>query len=205
MRMDHRFHVNASFYIYGSLLLLILPFWWFAAMILCVLCHESFHILAAKMLGVRIHGIELTARGVIINTPPLSAVQELLCAAAGPIGGLMPVVLMRYFPELALIAIALTVYNLLPFYPLDGGRILRSILSISFPSGIGEKVHAIFEYIAAAAVAGLSCFLAYQLHVAFLLILLFLLPWLRRKIEKHLANKKQKRYNIPITDEGVTL
>ena len=46
---------------------------------------------------------------------------------AGPLCGAIPVFLSGRFQVLGIIAALLTVYNLLPFWPLDGGRILNEI------------------------------------------------------------------------------
>lgn len=67
--------------------------------------------------------------GAVIEGSFRSYSQEFLCAAAGPAAGALLAVLMhRHAPELAILSVLLTVVNLLPIYPLDGGRMLRAAL-----------------------------------------------------------------------------
>ena len=63
----------------------------------------------------------------------LSPVRELLAAAAGPVGSLSLMLMGRFFPRLALCGLVQGLFNLLPIYPLDGGRILRRALELALP------------------------------------------------------------------------
>ncbi|MBN1356313.1 site-2 protease family protein [bacterium] len=112
---------------------------------LSILFHEMAHALIARSKGIPIRGITLHVFGGVaemkqeVDDPK----SELKMAAAGPatsiaIGlffGLLTVLsgsifLKAMFGYLFYINIVLAVFNLIPGFPLDGGRILRAILWI---------------------------------------------------------------------------
>lgn len=116
-----------------------------------VLLHEFGHIFVAKKLGYISKKITLTILGGIaeINLPPkLSKKDEFLIAIAGPVVSLL---LAGFFYEIYrllpfdttwlksetlymayYVNLSLFFFNMLPIFPLDGGRILRSILGCKF-------------------------------------------------------------------------
>lgn len=99
--------------------------------LLCMLCHELGHLLALKLCRVRVERIRLTAAGAVIGTSCLSYKTELLCAAAGPLAGIvLGLSLIRVLPQTAVVSFLLSLVNLLPVFPLDGGRLLRAGLSL---------------------------------------------------------------------------
>ena len=108
-----------------------------------VLAHELSHALVARRFGVRVTSITLFIFGGAANLEeePKRARDEALIAAAGPvasllIGGVMLAVdalvaqpqLRALVGWLGFINITLGLFNLLPGFPMDGGRILRAIL-----------------------------------------------------------------------------
>lgn len=90
--------------------------------------HELGHCGAVLLCGGRIRALALTAQGAVLETTPLSYRQETLCALAGPATALLLLPLIRVFPWLAFWALVQGAYNLLPVYPMDGGRALRCAL-----------------------------------------------------------------------------
>jgi Zn-dependent protease len=116
------------------------------AFFLCLLLHEFGHALVARKLNIPVRGITLFLFGGVAEIEePRSAGREFAMAIAGPIvsavlaaglgllaavglyaGWQPPVVLVLTY--LAYINTAVLVFNLIPAFPLDGGRILRSIL-----------------------------------------------------------------------------
>jgi len=114
---------------------------------LSIIFHEMSHSLVARKFGIAIKGITLFIFGGVaeMKQEPPSPKAEFFMAAAGPLSSLL-LALMFYalsqlarnagWPEpvdgilryLAWINGMLAVFNLVPAFPLDGGRILRSVL-----------------------------------------------------------------------------
>ncbi len=125
-----RFEIRGSFYLLAALWLLLIPLRWVLGMVLTALIHELGHIAAIRLTRGTIHALELSAGGARIVTGPMEPGQELLCALAGPLAGGCVMLLWRCFPEAALAALMQTTFNLLPIYPLDGGRAIRAARNI---------------------------------------------------------------------------
>ncbi|MFW7377570.1 MAG: site-2 protease family protein [Oligoflexus sp.] len=114
---------------------------------LSIVIHEFFHALVGKRYGMPISGITLFVFGGVaeMKEEPVSAKSEFWMAIAGPMASLViagvsyfgfrsainlqwsPIVIgvLNYLWQINLI---LVLFNLIPAFPLDGGRILRSIL-----------------------------------------------------------------------------
>jgi len=108
-----------------------------------VILHEVAHALGARHYRLPIKGITLFIFGGVaeMSDEPPSAKAEFWMAIAGPImslvvGGLCAAATLAALPKavaevvgwLALINVVLALFNLVPAFPLDGGRVLRSIL-----------------------------------------------------------------------------
>ena len=107
-----------------ALLCYLMPLRAAGAFLLASLVHELGHLGAICLCGGRLRGISLGARGAVIEVEGLAPRQEFLCALAGPGAGLMLLGAGRLLPMTALMALGHSIYNLLPIYPLDGGRAL---------------------------------------------------------------------------------
>lgn len=95
--------------------------------------HEGGHLFAMRLLGVTCYGMELRGTGAVIHTGDTSPGKEALCAAAGPAVNLLLLLLtFRLLPAMALVNFLLLLWNLLPLYPLDGGRLLHLLLAALF-------------------------------------------------------------------------
>ncbi|HEU4727480.1 MAG TPA: site-2 protease family protein [Kofleriaceae bacterium] len=105
-----------------------------------VLLHELGHALVARRLGVYVSGIELSFFGgaAKMTQMPRKASHEIEIAAAGPAVSLMLAgaglglgVLLHspLFGMIGWINLVLAGFNLIPALPMDGGRILRALLS----------------------------------------------------------------------------
>ena len=105
-----------------------------------MLLHELGHAVVARRLGVHVESIELSFLGgaAKMTSLPRTAVHELAIAAAGPavsialaaLGlGLGAVTGLEVVALIGWVNVVIAVFNLVPALPMDGGRILRALLS----------------------------------------------------------------------------
>lgn len=90
--------------------------------------HELSHGLAVTLQGGVIHQVHLGLNGATLETCGLSYRAEAISALAGPVSGFLLAIFSPVNPWLGFWGIILGLYNLLPVYPMDGGRALRCAL-----------------------------------------------------------------------------
>lgn len=143
-RAHRRIEVEVSFVAFLCVYYYCDPANTFFPFLTAAVLHEAGHLVVLRCLGVRVDRLCLRAQGAILFTEPLSYRKELLAAMGGPcVNFLLLLFFARRLPIFALVNLCLLVYNLLPVYPLDGGRILRALLSLLLPTvaaNIAEKV-----------------------------------------------------------------
>jgi Zn-dependent protease len=126
------------------------------ALFTCVLLHEFGHAFAARGFGIRTPDITLLPIGGVarLDRIPEKPSQELLVAVAGPlvnvvIAAALIFVVHEVAPldqldsienpriellgKLATVNIMLVLFNLIPAFPMDGGRVLRALLAMAMP------------------------------------------------------------------------
>lgn len=124
----------------------------FLGVFVCVLLHEYGHAMAARRYGVVTRDITLLPMGGVarLDKIPEAPLQQLVIALAGPLvnvviavglglglrfsdempGSLRELESSGFFPRLLLINAGLVAFNLLPAFPMDGGRVLRALLAL---------------------------------------------------------------------------
>ena len=137
---------------------LILPLQWIFAIVLAALFHELCHYLAIRCCGGKILGAAAGINGARLQVSGLSQGQELICALAGPIGGLVLLFGIRWFPRIAICGVCQSMFNLLPVYPLDGGRALQCGMELILPIHQAERVCLWVRRICLAVVIGLGIY-----------------------------------------------
>lgn len=121
----------------------------------CIVAHEFGHILVARSLGIRTRDVMLLPIGGVasLERMPEKPWHELAIAVAGPLvniiialalvpgvlwsGGVETLTTVRddasgggFIVTLAAVNVWLVVFNMIPAFPMDGGRVLRAILAM---------------------------------------------------------------------------
>ena len=126
--------------------------------------HECAHSFAAARLGFRLNRVVLTPFGATISgdLSGISLKDEIYVATAGPLCNLITALffaaLWWLFPDTYAFtdtAFYLSLYvgagNLLPFYPLDGGRVLRAVIAMKTGEKTAETICRSITFAAGAA------------------------------------------------------
>ncbi|MBN8852032.1 MAG: hypothetical protein BGO55_26370 [Sphingobacteriales bacterium 50-39] len=150
------------------------------AVCVCVLLHEAGHAIVASRFGIRARNIVLLPIGGIasIEKFPANPFQELMISLAGPVVNLLIALLIwapatphdsfrtlpgnfdvtpwqAFFYLLRIANLGLALFNLIPAFPMDGGRILRALLAFRLNYVRATTVAAITsKVIAVALIAG---------------------------------------------------
>lgn len=136
---------EGGFLVLLAAMLLLLPLQWVLAAVLAACLHECCHYLAIRALGGEVYGLRLGFGGAKMEAAPLPPGKELVAALAGPVGSASLVVLSRWLPRLAVCGFVHCVFNLLPLFPFDGGRVLRGLLALILPMDRAERAFSVSQ------------------------------------------------------------
>lgn len=191
----------------------------YAMIMLFALIHELGHLLAGILMGMKPEKIELMPFGVSISFKikveeynkkikkgNILEIKKILVALAGPLTNFIIIIIasninIDLFKALIIIYtnFLIMIFNLLPIYPLDGGRILKGILHINFGIQKSEFYTNIISKITVTIITILSSVLILYIHnIAIALIDMYL--WylvikediIYKKREKILENINKK-------------
>jgi len=191
------------------------------AVFLCVVLHEFGHALTARRYGIKTRDIILLPIGGVarLERLPTKPLQELWVALAGPavnvviaVGLLVWLKLTAAFEPLQIMTLTtgpvlerlmavnifLVAFNMIPAFPMDGGRVLRAILATrteysratQIAASIGQGIAILFGFI------GLF-------YNPFLLFIAFFV-WIGAAQEANLAQMKTAIGGIPVRQAMLT-
>lgn len=210
-----RIRIDLKIFIFLLLFILTRQIEIYAAMMIFAIIHEIGHMFSGILLGLKIEKMELMPYGVSVSfglttkdynnkikKGNLLELKKIVVAIAGPLTNLLIAVITYYFnidEELkSLIVysnILLILFNLLPIYPLDGGRILKSILHILFGKKTSEKYINNISFVLLLFLTFVSSIaIIYLRNIAIFLIILFL--WIMYIREDKIYRRKENIYKL---------
>ncbi len=193
-----------------------------------VVLHELGHALTARRFGIATRDITLLPIGGVarLERMPDDPKQELAVALAGPAVNVALAILLfgaltlahtlgaaqfrphsgwSFAANLLWVNVALAVFNLLPAFPMDGGRVLRALLAIrlnyvratQIAASCGQAMAFLFGLVGLVGVPGL-------IGANPLLILIAVFVWMGASAEATLVEVKSALGGIPVSQVMIT-
>lgn len=194
----------------------------YALIMIFAIIHELGHLLAGLLMGMKPEKIEIMPFGVSISFKinikeynkkikkgNVLEIKKIIIALAGPITNFI-LILITYHLKLDLVKSMLIIYtnflimifNLLPIYPLDGGRVLKGILHIIFGKRKSEKfINTISKVTVIGITAISSILILYIQNIALLLIDIYL--WYLVAKENSIYKKREEIYKKILENETI--
>ena len=225
---ERKFNVNPAFFIILTWLIFATDIYVAVSYFLVIFIHELGHYYVAKYCGYKLSKFSLSPYGVSLSYygQTLEQKDEIYIALAGPVVNLVvaliTVAFWWIFPTFYLVSynfvevnliIALT--NLLPAFPLDGGRVFVSLFSNIVERRKALKITIIFNVVLSVMFFILFfvfCFInfnpTYLLFAVFLTMGVLDLNFLSKYEKINVFNKKMKNFSKPkiyVINENVKL
>lgn len=150
---NSRFVVHPLFLLIGLFCFLVGQGFVFCCYTLCVFLHELVHMIVAKKLGYVCNKIKLMPFGAVLDaeSDEFCYKDEILIAISGPLFNLLMSLICVTFwwinpatyyltCDFAVANLVCGIFNLLPIFPLDGGRVLLAIISKNHDRKFSVKI-----------------------------------------------------------------
>lgn len=171
--------------LFTALMLLVLPLRWMLAALLAAAVHELGHIAAVYLCGGSVRGIWFFHSGAVLEAQLCRRWEAVVAIMAGPAAGLLLLLFCRWMPRTAICGCFQSIFNLLPIYPLDGGRLLRCL-------GVGKKA---CRWVEIAVLGVFGCGITLVARMGILPVALIIMMLYRVIQEKFLAKRRNIEYN----------
>ena len=210
-----RFQIDLKIFIFAIIFYLTKQIQIYAMIMIFAMIHELGHLLAGILLGMKVEKIQVKPFGFSISFKlkpgdynkkikkgNILELKKIIVALAGPITNILIIMItvnlnLGIFEEIMVIYtnILIALFNIIPIYPLDGGRILKGLLHFKFGKQKASKyINCISFYtiIFLTAVAGIS--ILYLKNIAIFIAICVL--WTLFLIENKKYRTKEKIYKV---------
>jgi len=206
----------------GSLLHALYGLLFICALFTTVVLHELGHALTARRFGIRTRDITLLPIGGLarLERMPEDPKQELLVALAGPAVNVVLALILSavaiplygfaslagadfvggtFLANMVLVNLILAGFNLLPAFPMDGGRVLRALLAMRM-----DYVHATQRAATVGQAMALLFGVVGLLMADLILLFIALFVWMGAAQEASVAMMRSAMSGIPVSHAMVT-
>lgn len=183
----------------------------YALLMLFAFCHEMGHLLCGIFMGLKPKSLKIMPMGLSIefeiyskNIKDKLQTKKIWIALAGPITNIMIMIITMIlgknivstlYQEIIYSNLLIAIFNLLPIYPLDGGRILKEVIhiikgrkrAIELTNYISNISMVLLTFVSSIAIY-------YYKNLAILFIIVYL--WCMIFIENKRYNLKKRIYKI---------
>ena len=179
----------------------------YAWIMLFAFIHELGHMMAGIFLKLKPKSLNLMPFGISITFETyeykkLIEIKKILIAIAGPLTNLIICLIASFLhinTETKLLImysnILIALFNLIPLYPLDGGRILKGMIRLKYEKMKSDEiVNKISNILVITLTALSSIVILYLKNIAILFVVIYL--WIITINENKKYNLKRKLYNI---------
>ena len=209
-----KIQVNLKIFIFALIFFITGQIETYGILMLFAFIHELGHLIAGVLMGFKPCSLKIMPMGIAIgfevlpeeyNTKIMNGnllkLKKILIAGAGPLVNILIVILLISLnnlenTELYIYSnILIAAFNLLPIYPLDGGRILNGIINLKYGQLKSIKVTNKISNICIISLTAISSIAIYYFkNIAILFIIVYL--WILIIIENRRYNMKMTIYKI---------
>ena len=210
-----RFKIDLKLFLIIIIFLLTKQIQIYMLMMIFVLLHELGHLLAGIFLKMKPEKLEIIPVGVTINfkiptedinrkigKTNLFELKKILVAIAGPLTNLIIIAIVINIPieitrqlEIIYANIFIFLFNMIPIYPLDGGRIVKGLIEIARgkrkANCYSKNISIVFS-ILLTIFAIISLYFNFNVAIIFIIIYIWILVLKENKI----AKQREKIYQI---------
>ncbi len=206
--------INLKIFIFILIFLLTGQLKIYGILMFFALIHELGHLLAGVMLKFKPESLKIMPMGLCISfnisaeeyngkNSKLLRLKKIIIASAGPITNILIIILLSIF-KLGLSEenkvlyiysnILIAIFNLLPIYPLDGGRIIKGMLNLWLDKSKTIKLTNTISNISLLILTAISSIAIYYYeNISILLIIIYL--WTITILQNKKDNMKLKMYD----------